>query len=502
MTTISMITHNMSLKPAQRSKIRTWTIGVPGLILCFHCAFMILAIASCTQPAKYNINLTRKSINIAETASYLYSMFPNNMTLEEKCKIYAVASSLAGSKDPLRREVDIDIVYHDKQRKQRYYNEINPVDLGPLFMNAIDGFRLSQLEPALIEIIECLRHVDTLGAKTYLEDKELKIISELYHRVIQSPDPKIDLRAIDLSKFHPAFEASLRHLFRKYLADSGSQFNADQNVSDASRSEASYSDQFQTSYRMRELERLRNHRRRVMQPEAYRESNRLKSMRWRRRMRQEEEQQRRLRRALIEERIAEYRKQFQQPKSSYASASDPPDIYRPSPYGLILSGAEQSHEISQHTEFGQRIFDMLESIRAAPVEAAPSYLPSTAFQRKPFQRHSQVPSRDEGERVANISRFGNQLSSTSIQQHPSASLDPERERSVQSRRPTIRDYIMARQPTDAQGGPPDMSMMTILRPPPPSTDEIETDSDSTIRTNQFEDTDIVMQSFIKHTPSE
>lgn len=72
------------------------------------------------------------------------------------------------------------------------------------------------MKPPFVELVACLRQIDTSLTGTYL-DEELELILGLYRQIVESPGFKIDLDAIDLRRFGPAFRTTLRALFGKNI---------------------------------------------------------------------------------------------------------------------------------------------------------------------------------------------------------------------------------------------------------------------------------------------
>lgn len=136
---------------------------------------------------------------------------------EEKCKKYAIFSDKAlAEKYPLAKTVlDVSIMGGDELN--HHYDAMSISRIGMVYMTAIDRYRVTRLAPALIDLAECLRRIDTPEARAYLANSELILILDLYKQVLDPSVTMIDLRHLDITKHRPAFGKTLKNLFGKYL---------------------------------------------------------------------------------------------------------------------------------------------------------------------------------------------------------------------------------------------------------------------------------------------
>lgn len=93
------------------------------------------------------------------------------------------------------------------------YEEINAADLASRYMTAIDTYPRKQLEPAFIDLIECLMMLDTPSIRTFLNDPELAIIVRSYKLALGPLAAILDLESVDLRQFSTSFRATLKKLF-------------------------------------------------------------------------------------------------------------------------------------------------------------------------------------------------------------------------------------------------------------------------------------------------
>lgn len=161
-------------------------------------------------PAKKRFNDVSQAIN------YMYERLPDDMSMEEKCKRYAVLSLKSLSeKRPYETTVS-NVVTMDKNNLDRHYRTIDINRLSGLYMSAIDRYRITQLAPPFIDLVECLSQIDTTAVRSYLTNWELVVILDLYKQVLGLPGV-ISLHSLDITNFHSAFWSTLRNLFKQYL---------------------------------------------------------------------------------------------------------------------------------------------------------------------------------------------------------------------------------------------------------------------------------------------
>lgn len=155
--------------------------------------------------------------NFAEAVNRLYRTLPDEMPLESKCKRYAVMLSIFKTRVAPNQLALLQVSALQGDILNLLYEGISKTDLTRRYIAAIDVYRTSHLEPAFIDLFECLRRVDTPLAKTYLNDKELSLIVDLYKQALGPPPTVIDLDLVDLSTFHPAFRTALKNLFGRHF---------------------------------------------------------------------------------------------------------------------------------------------------------------------------------------------------------------------------------------------------------------------------------------------
>lgn len=208
-----------------------------------------------------------KLTDVPTAINYIDSMLPDEMTLEEKCKRYAILSRLHAPKSRIhKRPVSLVLNMQDKQVNQEFEN-MGVDELIESYMTLIDNYRgSSRLAPPFLDLIECLSRIDDPNAEMYLHSPELVLIVKLYKRILERPDTKIDLREFDLNAYHPAFVVSLRLIFKENLEG---EF-AEPSTSDPSQQASRQEPYMITSQRHRELERLRKQRLKILRPEAER----------------------------------------------------------------------------------------------------------------------------------------------------------------------------------------------------------------------------------------
>lgn len=154
--------------------------------------------------------------DIIKALTYLQMSMPSQLPLDHRCKRYISLLALAEIRGtPLRsavyqlatmHEAIIDVIYRDIGVDRRK----------SLYTGAIYRYRASKLEPPFIDLVACLRQTDTSLSGSYLTE-ELDLILDLYKKVMDWPAFTIDLDAIDLSRFDPAFKTALKNLFKENL---------------------------------------------------------------------------------------------------------------------------------------------------------------------------------------------------------------------------------------------------------------------------------------------
>lgn len=220
--------------------------------------------------------------DIPEAITYIHEHSPANATLEEKCMRYAVITSMIRPRGRNHGQTLSLILKLNRHQLSKMYREFDIDELSSHFMTAIDGLRAaSMLGPALLDLVECLKKIDTPAVQNYLKADELNLILDFYKRIRESPDSKISFEDInEIGKFHRAFLVSLFYMFGEHfesdsmiyqsLKEKGSdKVSGDQpNYERSSRREER---RRLGPHRHREQERLRRHRRKCLNPELERE---------------------------------------------------------------------------------------------------------------------------------------------------------------------------------------------------------------------------------------
>lgn len=182
------------------------------VVIPFTINLFITRIIECPQADSRDVYKTRRFKDIKGALNYLHQCFPEQTPMEEKCRRYAVIVSMTASTGrPYESTVSI-IATLDKDSFDEHYRNVDIGSLSSLIMAAIDKYRTSMLAAPFLDLIECLRMLDSPIIKQYLENSELQLIQNLYKQVLESPDTVIDFDSIDFGKFHPAFETALRNL--------------------------------------------------------------------------------------------------------------------------------------------------------------------------------------------------------------------------------------------------------------------------------------------------
>lgn len=460
-----------------------------------------LIVLGCTRSSavdNYNINLTGKCIYVSDALNRLHAALPGNMTLDDKCRRYAIASSILGTTGGAREQVVADILQLEENTLLQHYRNINPVDLGPLFMNAIDGYRLSQLGPALVDVVECLRRLDTPPARNFLKKKEFNIIMQLYNQVLHSPDTKIDLSGFNFDKMHPSFKVSLVNLFGRYLPDDTPAIDLD-HICPGARcgSSASRPNQHELRrFRQREQERLRQQLLRIVKPDESRAKARVRQQNRRQRIRQEEREMRLLRCAAIGKRTEYLLQQLQRPALhiSLPAAASPQIIPQRSPYGSMLGQSSSPAEISRQAESSRWMIN-LANLRVEPQDAPQQVSPRSPQPlippMTPFPRLLQPTMEFPPESAPSFpsSLFHGNVTDDLVHHHDAQ----------------VYNYLTSSQATYEPMGQPDSPKMYTSRTLEPIGQlrlaaEIESDDDLKNFTNQLNDTEIMVQSFLEKSP--
>lgn len=243
--------------------------------------------------------------DITDSLNHLHESLSDHIPLEEKCKKYAVLSSMSSRGRPPNKVLSEYMRFNDQTVNEAFARLTSKNALPALYMSTIDSYRAaSHLGPPFLELIDCLREIDQPYISAYLNDPELVLIVKLYKIVLRSPAIKIDLRHNELSHFSPAFRTSLSNLFRGNLLDnlildedpnSGLQQSALQSTlgpkdQSIARKNHLKRQAMVTSHRRRERERLRKHRLRLLQPSIEREKRRDRHRRQQEKRKKEHEE--------------------------------------------------------------------------------------------------------------------------------------------------------------------------------------------------------------------
>lgn len=179
--------------------------------------FIITDNAHCRPPVDEPVRLTRYK-DVPDATNFLYESMSSDMPMEEKCKRYAVLLILASGSVTYQTTVThLSVLSEDILDKHLKKTDI--ARLSALFMKAIDKYRASQLDPAFLDLIHCLRQIDTPEVKAYMEEPELIVLENLYRQLLNKPDIKLDLGILQLSEYPSSFRTSLGILFAGHLKD-------------------------------------------------------------------------------------------------------------------------------------------------------------------------------------------------------------------------------------------------------------------------------------------
>lgn len=152
----------------------------------------------------------------------LHDCLPKSMSLEIKCKFYAVMLNIVASKGQSHRKAAAFLSKLDSNELNLLHHLIDEHYLASLYIDAIDGYRFTSLRPPFLDLIDCLRPINRTFAKIYLSSEELTTTAELYRHVLRWPSARFDLGQLDLGPHTPEFRISLENLFRDYLIGASS----------------------------------------------------------------------------------------------------------------------------------------------------------------------------------------------------------------------------------------------------------------------------------------
>lgn len=156
---------------------------------------------------------TRRFKDVPKALNYVHELLPEQTPLEEKCKRYAVLLAMAAATGlPYETNVD-DLVKMDIPTLDVHYHAIDENGLMTLFMSATERYRITRLAPPFIDVIECLKMIDSPVVRKFLDDRELKVVHDLYKRVLRPEDQTDNPEGIEWGEFHPAFLKNFISLF-------------------------------------------------------------------------------------------------------------------------------------------------------------------------------------------------------------------------------------------------------------------------------------------------
>lgn len=161
--------------------------------------------------AKHRFNDVSQAIN------YISAHLPAAMSMQERCRRYAVLSHLALLEKRPHESTVLKVLNMDEHSLTTHYDAIDVNRVSELYMSAIDRYRITELAPPLIDLVECLRRIESPAVKAYLGNWEMVIIVHLYRQVLGLPHDGLNLDDVDYTQLHPAFLFALRNLFSQYL---------------------------------------------------------------------------------------------------------------------------------------------------------------------------------------------------------------------------------------------------------------------------------------------
>lgn len=246
--------------------------------------FIIPTFISCVTTDRQGHRNARCKV-AAEAVDCLYQVLPKNVTLEEKCKRYAVISTIIISQGQALHKAAMFLTKLDESEVDLLYRQIDEADLVTLYMNIIEEYKITTLRPPFLDLIECLGRLNQPHALLYISNRELILIAYLYELILRTPTMRIDMDHINLSEFHPSFQARLKELFSGHLkGDTIHKSQYDEIHSHAKT-------QFLMSLRQQELKRRReDHARSNVDPQQdlRREKRRIRNRERSRRLRIED----------------------------------------------------------------------------------------------------------------------------------------------------------------------------------------------------------------------
>lgn len=147
----------------------------------------------------------------------MHERLPEEMSIEEKCKRYAVLSCTALSKNLPYDSTVLKVLMMDRADLDYYQSRLNTTRLSLMYMIAIDRYRVTELAPPIIDIVECLRRIDSPVVRRYLYNPELVLIVDVYKQILGLSNTTVDFARLDFTKFTRPFWRAFCHLFEGLL---------------------------------------------------------------------------------------------------------------------------------------------------------------------------------------------------------------------------------------------------------------------------------------------
>lgn len=252
--------------------------------------YLSTSIQCTTSRDRFNI---KRYKDIAEALNLLRETVGNSMPLDARCRRYAVLISMFEATGALHNTTVKHVATLDDYMVNSHFQELDNTRLISMYTYAIDRYRASKLAPAMIDLLDCLRHFHTYAVGKYLSDKELITIENLYRRLLKSPGIKFDWTDIDMVEFHPTFKKTLKNLFGPNLKDEDGSIaqvepqlvrtgpTVTSNLPAEPGKQSNEKDLIQEPvseklFRNRELDRLRQRRMRILEPDECRERERIR----------------------------------------------------------------------------------------------------------------------------------------------------------------------------------------------------------------------------------
>lgn len=255
----------------------------------------LLVLGDCIEGTapRNRIVLTKRFKSLTEALNYFYDSVSDYMPLDARCRRYAVMISMFEEGTALYDTTVANLAARHEYLLNQQVQGMDDVRLSSMLIYAIDKYRSTELAPAFIDLLDCLREIETDAVQKYMGDRELIMIETFYRKVRRSPDMKFDLASLEMFKFHPTFMSTLRNLFGDYIKDessAGATTSQDPKKSkDPSTSnkegpsaEGDALDDLIVKLehgklsRRRERDRLRQRRLRILKPEQIRERERVR----------------------------------------------------------------------------------------------------------------------------------------------------------------------------------------------------------------------------------